>query len=262
MRQPVWLILLFAIFPAVAVRAEPAADSAAAQKTAADGPAVNGEVVAAPSGETIVDATLHTSEQSSPESEAWWQPKKWEPALSEPWSGRQYVFGPFTGPAWGEEVLSGEVDLSAGLLSGVRFGREFDPGWGWEIRLAIGSFGATNMIDGSALPNADLLLADFDLVNTWKLDRRWDLIFSFGAGLAYWDLAGATGDVTETTLLLPFALGFRYRYDDDLALRLELQDNVSLGERTGSGRIDIVSLNFGLELRFGGPRLSYDSWFR
>ncbi|MBI1901209.1 MAG: hypothetical protein HYS13_08880 [Planctomycetia bacterium] len=262
MRLLVWLILMLSLCPALALRAEPVAAPAPAQKTASDGPANQGEPVAAPAGETIAAPPPDGHDKNSPESEAWWQPKKWDPAHSEPWSARPYLIEPFTGPAWGEEVLTDEVILSAGLLSGVRFGREFDPGWGWEIRLAMGTFGAASIVDGAALPDADLLLADLDLVSTWKLDPRWDLIFSFGAGLAHWDFVATTADVTETTLLLPFALGFRYRYDDDLALRLEVQDNVSLGERTGSDTVHVVALNFGLELRFGGPRLSYDSWFR
>ena len=82
-----------------------------------------------------------------------------------------------------------------------------------------------------------------------------------GLGMLLWDFDDGTQGRRQTTLSLPLGVGVKYRHDDNFALRMEFQDIVSLGDRTGSDAVHTLALMFGAEFRFGGSRPSYDYWY-
>ena len=60
-------------------------------------------------------------------------------------------------------------------------------------------------------------------------------------------------------LSVPIALGVKYRWNDRIALRLELNDSFVFSDH-GADTLECLSLTFGVEMRFGGTQKSYWPW--
>jgi hypothetical protein len=58
---------------------------------------------------------------------------------------------------------------------------------------------------------------------------------------------------------MPLAIGVKYYCQKWLAARLTLTDNISFGNSRMRG-MNNLSLTGGVEVRYGGPRLSYFPW--
>lgn len=218
----------------------------------------------------LPDAALAEFPPDSPQAHAevdghwepWWRARRWHPPLSEDWQVNPYTASLFAGPIWGEEIEADTVRLGSGLISGVRFGRDFDPRWGFEGRLALATFGASSLVTNGPLPDADLLLADVHFLAYWEWSPRLHPFFSIGTGLAMWDYSDVGAPTTETTLVFPIGVGLKYSHDHRMGVRIDLQDNISLAQQAGIDTVHTTTLNFGFEFRFGGRRPSYDSWAR
>lgn len=104
------------------------------------------------------------------------------------------------------------------------------------------------------------LFWDVDLLYYPWGDYRWRPYFLIGIGTSqvhYMDLFYYYYD--HSLLTVPIALGVKYRWNDRIALRLELNDTIVFSDH-GADTLDCLSLTFGVEMRFGGTQKSYWPW--
>jgi hypothetical protein len=59
---------------------------------------------------------------------------------------------------------------------------------------------------------------------------------------------------------VPFGIGFKYRIDQRLAIRFDLQDNYAFAGGNDVDAMNNISIVGGMELRFGGRRKNYWPW--
>jgi hypothetical protein len=211
-------------------------------------------------------------------------PEAARPLLRESWLFRPFSLGAFVGASYGSELVDDWISQRMGNWGGFRFGWDFHPYWGCDVRLAFGhlevhdslrAIAAQNAADDAAGldPNDPLrrrfdggrdsdlrLVLDFNLLYYPLGDAAWRPYLSIGAGSAriefldrlsyYWQ----SGAVT-----LPVGVGVKYRWQDWLATRVELTDTIVFPSG-GINRLHEFSLTAGVEFRFGGSCKGYWPW--
>jgi hypothetical protein len=206
-----------------------------------------------------------------------------EPLTRESWLYRPFSVGWHVGMIQGSELITDWIGMKTGYFAGYRAGWDSGYYWGAELHLSFGSIELYDSgraiaqqrqtdIDNGYAPNdpwvnrfdarRDLDLIQFDLramYYPWG-DAAWRPYFALGLGVSELRFMDRMSQhYREHFVLLPIALGVKYRYNDWLALRLELADNLSIS----TGRVkstNNISLTAGFEVRFGGTRTAYWPW--
>lgn len=207
-----------------------------------------------------------------------------EPLLCESWRYRPFSGGWFMGGMQGSPLVDDWVGQKSGFFAGYRLGWDYDHYWGCEMRLAFGSVAlfdsqrakdaqqAADDARGIAAddpfrqrfdPRRDcnLLLWDVSFLYYPWGDAAWRPYLMAGLGTARIDFVDRLSVVLDKTVFaLPLACGLKYRWNDRLALRLELADNIAFGSSSGLNTLHNLSLTAGVEIRFGGTRKAYWPW--
>jgi len=171
---------------------------------------------------------------------------------------------------------------TAGFCGGYRFGWDFDHYWGCETRFTFGwmeladsgrAIAAQHAADDALglAPNdpfrerfnrrrdSDLFLWDVSFLYYPWGDATWRPYLSAGLGASRIDsLDRLSVRRAETVFALPVAVGLKYRYNDRIALRAEVADNIAFGNRFNT--LHDLSFTGGVEIRFGGTRKAYWPW--
>jgi hypothetical protein len=88
-------------------------------------------------------------------------------------------------------------------------------------------------------------------------DAQWRPYLSIGFGAANFYFRDTRGvGINQTLVALPYGAGTKYYLHNWLALRLAVMDNWAIGTG-GLDTMHNISLDFGLEVRFGGMRRKY-----
>lgn len=198
-----------------------------------------------------------------------------QPLTNESWLYRPFNAGWFIGALFGTPMIDGWLGFSSGYLTGFRFGWDQDHYWGLDMQFAYGQSGPWDL-DKSYLaqPNElelqQLLDARRDLdMYQWATsivyypwgDARWRPYLSFGIGAARMRFTDPfLVQYDEIFFVLPLALGMKYHWNDCLAMRLECSDSFSIPGRGGLRAVHNLSINYALEIRFGGGRTAYWPW--
>jgi hypothetical protein len=204
------------------------------------------------------------------------------PLESESWLYRPFSAGWFLGLVQGSPLIDGWVGGNQGFFGGYRLGWDYDHYWGSEMRFAFGTVG---LFDSQRAKDAqeaadDEHNLDEDDPFRHRFDRRrdctmglWDVsLLYYPWGDAAWRPYASAGlglvnlefidrlstRYDETVFGLPIALGVKYRYNNWVALRLELADNIAFGNDLST--VHLVTLTGGAEVRFGGSRVAYWPW--
>ncbi|MBI3467214.1 MAG: hypothetical protein HY000_29730, partial [Planctomycetes bacterium] len=182
------------------------------------------------------------------------------PLESAGWLYRPLSASIFTGVVFGDNLISGRVDQDSGIVGGLRFGWDLEPDWGIETRFAMGTIEIIDQRSAEQLQENDPILWDTSLLYYPWGETRWRPFLTFGAGLAHHSFVDDQGQQLNSLVFgLPFGVGLKYRLTDRLAARGEFVDNFTFA---GSGieSMHNLTLTAGLELRFGGRRMSYFPW--
>ena len=159
----------------------------------------------------------------------------------------------------GDSLLNNRVDQGGGFFYAFRLGYDFSPYWGAEMRIAEATMNTKNLAGDLTLSDSESVVWDFSLLYYPWGDAAWRPYFLAGSGLArieFEDELAIPRD--ETAFSLPLGMGLKYRWKNWCAIRFEFLDNMVLG-----GGIDgkhHLSFTGGLEIHFGGRRLSYWPW--
>jgi opacity protein-like surface antigen len=203
-----------------------------------------------------------------------------QPLLRESWQYRPFSIGWFMGAMQGGTLVDDWTGAKAGYFGGYRLGWDCDYYWGCEFRAGFASLPEWDSTRAKiAQVQADNLAGlapddpwrqrydrgrDVD-VNLWDAsllyypwgDSTWRPYALVGLGaarVAFQDRLAV--DYDKTLFAMPMGLGLKYRCNDRVALRLECLDNIFFG----AGDLQTnhnVSVNAGVEIRFGGPRKAY-----
>ncbi len=198
------------------------------------------------------------------------------------WLDRPFNAGWFVGMLQGSSLVDDWVAGKQGFIGGFRLGWDFRRHWGCEMRLAFGGVALCDSQrakdaqraadDALGLPenhpfrrrfdrrrDANTCLWDVDLLYYPWGDTAWRPYLMAGLGTARIEFSDRLSVPYEETVFgLPLALGVKYRYNDWIALRLELADNIAFGQSFNT--VHHLSLTGGMDVRFGGRRVAYWPW--
>ena len=177
------------------------------------------------------------------------------------WRNRPWSAGLFAGGVFADDPIPGEVNQDGGLIVGGRIGYDLDHYLGVESRFSFANPGVDYAVNAQRQgDNGRILAWDADVLYYPWGDARWRPFLLWGLGVATYDFHRANGAaVNQAALAMPFGVGIKHRWDERLAIRIDLLDHLTMG----SGDLDAmhnITLTIGGEIRFGGVRLSYWPW--
>lgn len=207
-----------------------------------------------------------------------------QPLLRESWRYRPFGIGWFMGSMSGSTLIEDWTGQKTGYFGGYRLGWDFDHYWGCEMRLG---FASVPMWDSQRAREAEQ--AAYDAEGLGEDDERrdrynrrrdtdvnvWDVsLLYYPWGDAAWRPYAMAGLGTSRIRFedrlaqhwskqvfgMPLGLGLKYRYNDVLALRFEVADNIIFGGSGGFETLHNLSVTAGVEVRFGGTRTAYWPW--
>jgi len=180
-----------------------------------------------------------------------------KPLTGTSWRNRPFHIGWLFGGLIGDSLIDGVIDQQDGLIGGYRLGWDFDHYWGTELRYAFAKQDLIDLQGMTALPSGTDNFWDLNLLYYPWGDAEWRPFASVGLGFANFRFEDANQVLVDDSLLtIPLGVGVKHFYRPWLALRTSLMDNLSIGSR-GLGTMHNVSLSFGVEVHFGGPRRTY-----
>ena len=180
-----------------------------------------------------------------------------KPLKGTSWRNRPFHVGWMFGGLIGDELIAGEIDQKDGLFGGYQLGWDFDHYWGTELRFAFSKPELTNLQTMMPLPSGTDKFWDLNLLYYPWGDAKWRPFASVGLGVASFRVEDGNQLLVDDSLLtIPFGVGVKHLYRPWLALRTSLVDNLSIGS-AGLDTMHNVSLSFGVEVHFGGPRSTY-----
>ncbi len=200
--------------------------------------------VSSPLGTTLLSCAKTLSPFSSPKG-----PHRGvgQPLEVRSWLDRPCYFGGFTGWVSGSELVSGLVDQKHGAMGGLILGYNLSEYWGVEGRVHFASIDIQETARGRqefsnwyqamfpddpvvpSLTTRSNQLSVFDVsVHYYPLgNAKWRPFFKYGLGLARESFVDTYGQKRRSdTMTMPFGVGLRYWWDENLAIQLDLVDNV------------------------------------
>jgi hypothetical protein len=186
---------------------------------------------------------------------------QWLPPINEDWFGRPIYGGAFAGLLMGDELISSEVALEPGLLTGIRIGQDWNRRWACETRFAYAMPEVINLQGPELRRDADIFFADTTLIYSRYATNRLRPYLSAGLGMAYVDFVDHRGEsLAEFVPTVPLGVGLQYRHADWMVVHVDARDTIALGGPEDLEQMHYLSLTGGLEFRFGvSPNVYYPS---
>ncbi len=184
------------------------------------------------------------------------------PLITSSWRNRPGSASAFVGGIFAEGLIPGQVDQGSGVFLGARIGWDLDHYLGTEARFGLG-YPEIKYAPTAGLPGdtGRIMLGDLSLLYYPWGDARWRPYLLWGLGVAVFDFTDHLGRPTNQAAFgMPIGIGVKYRWDERIALRAELLDNIAFGSGGGLETMNNFSLTMGAEYRFGGKRPSYWPW--
>jgi hypothetical protein len=184
-----------------------------------------------------------------------------EPLLGAGWRSQPFSISTFAGVTDGGALISGHVNQQPSFYGGLNFGWDYDHYWGIEKRLGFGALDLTNG-DHQPIPKTGLsVTGEYRLMYYPLGDVRWRPFVTAGVGWSdfyFNDDRGASH--LDTAGMIPFGVGLKYLYNERIAVRIDLIDEMTF--RSGPlSNFQYVALTAGLEFRYG-KRLLHMPWYR
>ena len=175
-----------------------------------------------------------------------------DPLVRTSWINRPIHVDLLSGGLFTGELVTGSANATNGIIVGTRIGWDLSHYLGGELRLAQANVGLQGRYD-----TGDIRFYDVSVLYYPWGDSRFRPFTTFGLGISQYTFTDPLALPAKDTLLnVPFGLGFKYLARPNLALRMELLDNLGFGSswmRTQNN----LSLTGGFELKMGGSRRNY-----
>jgi hypothetical protein len=183
-----------------------------------------------------------------------------QPLIGTSWRNRPWFAGAFIGGVMLDDLASNQIYQNDTSFVGLRLGYDFDHFFGIEGRWA---FARPDLATGQGeeiRPASRDYFADLSLAYYPFGDARWRPYLAAGLGFQTFRFNTPAGQrISETVLEVPLGVGVKYYYGPWFTLRMDVTDNLSVGNARISGMHN-WSLTAGVEMRFGGTRPSYFPW--
>lgn len=180
-----------------------------------------------------------------------------QPLKGTSWRNRPFHIGWMFGGLIGDSLIQGTIDQEDDLYGGYRLGWDFDHYWGTELRFAFAKPELIDIQGMTTLPTATAKFWDLNVLYYPWGDATWRPFASVGLGVANYRFEDANRTLVDDSLLtIPLGVGVKHYYRPWLALRTSVTDNLSIGSQ-GLATMHNLSVSFGVEVHFGGPRRTY-----
>jgi len=183
------------------------------------------------------------------------------PERTRSWTNRPMSIGLFAGGIFGSELVSGRIDQESGFFTGGRVGWDFAERWGLETRIGFSDMNLIAEDPNVFVDTNDIFYWDANMMYYPWGESRLRPFLTLGLGLHGADFIDETYyRVKDTLFSIPFGFGFKYRIDQRIAIRFEVQDNYAFAGGHDVEATNNISITGGMELRFGGRKKSYWPW--
>jgi hypothetical protein len=183
------------------------------------------------------------------------------PERTQSWTNRPLSIGGFVGGVFGTDLVGSRVSQEPGFFTGGRLGWDMAETWGLETRIGLAEMNLRGVDDSVFLDKNELFVWDADLMYYPWGESRLRPFLTVGLGFQQTDFVDDTGYRAKDMLFaIPFGMGFKYRVDQRIALRFELQDNFAFAGGHDIDSQNNISITGGFELRFGGRKKNYWPW--
>jgi hypothetical protein len=183
------------------------------------------------------------------------------PERTRSWTNRPYSIGWFAGGIFGSELISDRVDQESGFFTGGRLGWDFAESWGLETRVGFSDMNLRAEDPDVFIDKNDIFYWDINWMYYPWGEARLRPFLSIGLGMHQPDFVDDTGyRVKDTVFAVPFGMGFKYRIDQRVVLRFDLQNNYAFAGGHDVEATNNIAVMGGIELRFGGRKKSYWPW--
>lgn len=182
------------------------------------------------------------------------------PLVGTSWLNRPYYVGVSLGQLWTTNRVTSTVPGDYDVIGSVYFGCDWDYYWGSEFQYAYSTPELHNTVATDSAVTNRLSTWNFScLYYPWG-DSKFRPYWRFGLGDAYFDIPTTEGTRRNERLwATPYGIGLQYPLRPWLASRIELTDYLAWGAHDVNTQ-HLLTLNFGLEFRFGSKRKAYWPW--
>ncbi len=182
------------------------------------------------------------------------------PLVGSSWLNRPYYFGATLGPMWLTARPRHNVPRDVDVIGSVFWGWDWDYYWGSEFQYSYATPELHNTADPNHLVTNRLVSWNYSFMYYPWGDANLRPFWRLGFGDTKFDIPLESGlRQDEWLFATPFGVGMKYSFRRWLAGRIEFTDQLSWGER-GVATQHNLTLNFGLEMRYGAKRKSYFPW--
>ncbi len=176
-----------------------------------------------------------------------------QPLEGTSWLNRPFYVGAFLGESFGDTLVAGALDVRPSLMGGFCLGYDLNHYWGGELRLGLNYAEVQSVpIPGGHLrDNSRNTLLDAHLLYYPWGDARWRPYASVGLGVGGFHVDDDPHLLVDHTgLALPLGCGVKYLWGKQIALRLDVKDNLIFGGH-GVETTHNWSLTGGFEFHWG-----------
>jgi len=183
-----------------------------------------------------------------------------QPLVGSSWLNRPHYTGASLGPMWLTKRLEDSVGRDADVIGTVFYGWEWDYYWGSEFQYAYATPELVNTAADDSSQSRRLVSWNYSFMYYPWGDSELRPYWRLGVGDTKFDFPTEDGSRSDEWLFTtPFGVGLKYPFRRWLAGRIEFTDQFSWGGH-GVATQHNLTLNFGLECRFGGKRKAYWPW--
>ena len=182
------------------------------------------------------------------------------PLMGTSWLNRPDYVGATLGPMWLTNQFAPGVSRDVDVIGSVLYGWEWDYYWGSEFQYAYATPELVNSSVPEVPPNGRLVSWNYSFMYYPWGDANLRPYWRFGVGDSNVDFVRNNGTRWDEWLYtIPYGVGLKYPLRRWLAARIEFVDQYSIGGH-GAASQHNLTLNFGLEYRFGSKKKAYWPW--
>ncbi len=182
------------------------------------------------------------------------------PLVGSSWLNRPYYFGGTLGPMWLTNRVNDSVPRDADVIGSLFFGCDWDYYWGSEFQYAYATPELHNTAANNGRVTNRLVSWNYSFMYYPWGDAQLRPYWRLGIGDTLFDFPTDEGRRRDERLFTtPFGVGLKYPVRRWLAARVEFTDLFSWGAHDVATQHNLT-LNFGLEFRFGSKNKGYWPW--
>jgi len=168
------------------------------------------------------------------------------------WRNRPYWLSLDGGALLMADRPAPNVRANNDLLGAIGAGWDWDHYWGGQVRVGWSTPELLNTLQTDAVSDDNLFLTDLTLLYYPWGDSRVRPYYRFGVGLTDIEYTNDFGRRQHDMLFtLPLGVGIKYQWRKNVAWRLELMDNLAIGQNE-TDTMNNLTITAGVEWRLGG----------